>query len=80
MPCLISNQVPRQVKVIEGVKFLSIEENDAAYIWAEEIKEIVRNRCYINREIYADQVKAAGYDIKDYANILRDIYLSGKGY
>ncbi len=80
LPCLISNQVPRQVKVTEGVKFLSIEGNDAAYIWAEEIKEIVRNRCYINSEIYADQVKAAGYDIKDYANILRDIYLSGKGY
>lgn len=73
LPCLISDKVPIECKVIDKVKQIPL--SDGANIWAEiAIKAAKENvRCDTSAEI-----KAAGYDIEENAKWLQNFYLSEK--
>lgn len=72
LPCLISNTVTTEVKVLETTKFLPINQGEE--IWLHEIEEMVKKK--FDREYGAEAVKNAQYDINDTAKWLAQFYFS----
>ena len=75
IPCVISDVITDEVKITDLVQFKSLE--DTPEQWADEINKIKLN----NREdkIYIEQIKKAGYDIKENAKRLEKIYIDLAG-
>ena len=71
LPCVIADTITPDVKITDLVKFESLEDTPAK--WASDIDSIELNDR--NDKKYAKQIKEAGYDIKDNAKKLEDIYL-----
>ncbi len=75
LPSLLSDKITNECKLTETVKFESLTQEPK--VWAEEIISMINSN---NRETNSlDSVKAIkekGFDIRDNAKILRDIYLS----
>ena len=70
LPCIISDAITKDVKVTELVEFMSL--SDSPDKWADKI---------INTELkdrsnaeYIEQVKKSGYDIKENAKRLEELY------
>jgi len=59
LPCLLSNKITKEVAITDAVTFLSLETK--CYEWSN----MVLNKKNIHREVYAERVKCAGYDIRD---------------
>lgn len=74
LPCVLSDSITRDCAFSDLVEFCSLRE--PAKKWAERILYAIDNK---DRKAYACQVKklarAAGFDIKDNAEILRNMYL-----
>ncbi|MDD6082299.1 MAG: glycosyltransferase [Oscillospiraceae bacterium] len=68
LPCVISDTVPKDIKIIENVVFLSL--NESHEIWAETIMKYEN----IKRENHSDEVVSKGFSIKTNANILLEMY------
>ena len=63
LPCLISNQVPNEIKIGDIAKFLPITEDDENYqLWAENIDKLskIKNN---RKERYKDAI-LAGFEIE----------------
>lgn len=63
LPCLISNQVPNEIKIGDIAKFLPITEDDENYqLWAENIDKLskIKNN---RKERYKDAI-TAGFEIE----------------
>lgn len=76
LPCLISDKITEAVKLTDLVKFLPIDKSPK--IWAEEIKKTkIIDRKKDNLSIQR-KVKEAGYDIKENAKKLENLYLDLK--
>lgn len=74
LPCVVSNKVTHDVKITDLVEFLSIE--DEPKLWADKIANIpIYERSTIKNKVKL-QIKKAGYDIKDNAKKLENIYLN----
>lgn len=72
MPCFMSKDVVTdEVKITEGVKFISL--NETAEKWAEEILN-----SDLERKDTRDDLKKAGYFIDDMAGELADFYMLRK--
>ena len=72
LPCIISDKITKDVKVTDLVQFKSIE--DSAEEWSNEIAKIkIKDR---ENPKYVEEVKKAGYDIKENAKMLEKIYYS----
>ena len=70
LPCIISDTITKDVKVTELVKFKSLQESPKE--WANEIINIeLKDR---NNKEYIEQVKNAGYDIKENTKRLEELY------
>lgn len=69
--CVISDAVPDDCIITQNL-VEKVHLADPAYEWAE----IIMERRKIQRNGYADMVKAAGYDITDAAKKLEKFYLS----
>jgi len=70
LPCLVSDTVTRECKLTEAVEFLPI--NKGPEIWAERM---LAYRTY-ERCDTLDDVRKAGYDIKDTVKALEEFYLN----
>ncbi len=73
--CLISDQVPSEVKVTENVIFLPIYGENAVQIWVDAINMFLKGEVG-DRYSAADDVIRAGYDIFNQVHVLESIYLS----
>lgn len=67
LPCLISNEVTRDVNITELVKYLSIENN---YLWIN----IIINFQPTRKDVYKE-ICDSGFDIKEAAEHLNDFYV-----
>jgi len=70
LPCLLSNTVSPDTKVTDAVEFLPIDKGTDT--WVERIL-FYRD---FNRQDTVDTVRKAGYDIRDAARWLEDVYIS----
>ena len=75
LPSLLSDKITNECKLTETVKFESLAREPK--VWAEEILNMIDSN---NREKNSldsiKVIKEKGFDIRDNAKILRDIYLS----
>ena len=75
LPSLLSDKITKECKLTETVKFESLAREPK--VWAEEILNMIDSN---NREKNSldsiKVIKEKGFDIRDNAKILRDIYLS----
>ena len=70
LPCLLSDTITKECKITELVEFLPI--NNGASIWADRIIEFKPSTRYDT----IDEVKKAGFEIKDAAKKLEEFYLT----
>lgn len=75
LPCLMSDSITRECRITEQVEYMSLQEEPQ--LWANKILEMIKentNRvqiCNVNKE----KIKKAGFDIKDNAKVLKQLYL-----
>lgn len=75
LPCLLSDNVTRECKLTETVEYESLTKDPR--VWAEKILNMVRsNKRDENSLDSVNVIKEKGFDIRDNAKILRNIYLS----
>jgi len=70
LPCLISDKVPPEVKITQNTTFLPI--NKGPDIWAEKMLEY---RSFERHETI-DEMRAAGYEVRDAAKWLEEYFES----
>lgn len=70
LPCLISDKVPIECKMTDNVEQFSLSHT--ADEWAEKILQMVNG--FVRRDTSAD-IKAAGFDIVENANMLQEFYI-----
>lgn len=68
LPCALSNNVPKEVKIIESVRFISL--NESLDYWTNELL-LLGNLSRINS---FKQIKDAGYDLKTSMMSLSDFF------
>lgn len=73
VPCVISDQIPKEVDITGTVTFLPLEESPGR--WAEELLHHKQEPKADNRQKIMD----AGYDIRSTAEFLQDFYLKKEG-
>lgn len=71
LPCIASaNVIPQEAKILDTYKSISLE--DKIEQWAEQTIESLK---YIDRKSRKEEIRRAGYDIKETAKYLQDFYL-----
>lgn len=76
LPCLGSaGAVPPEAKVTDLMRYVPLTES--AEQWAYELRAAIESSG--ERRDHADEVRAAGYDIRDVAAQLQELYLSKAG-
>lgn len=68
LPCIFSTGVPYEAKLTDNVEFVSLEDKDK---WIKTIEGMISSPKSNNTE----QIRIAGYDIKQTAKMMKDIYL-----
>ncbi|MCM1122145.1 MAG: glycosyltransferase [Eubacterium sp.] len=68
LPCFFSDTIPKEAKLTDNVKYISLHESDD--IWADEILMAVSKE----RLDKSWKVKRAGFDIRESASRLLEIY------
>lgn len=71
LPCVVSDRITQEVDLIGDMDYLSLEL--PVEVWAEKIIE--RGQQQRNRDIGAEKVKEAGYDIKEVAKKIQNLLL-----
>lgn len=75
LPCIVSNQVPKEVRITELVSFLPISGDDAIELWEKKIiEENNKYQTAMVREKTDRIIREAGYDIREQARSLEMIY------
>lgn len=75
LPCLVSDQVPKDVYLSEQVESLMLENN--AKVWANKIEEVqIQNRS-LQSERNIRTITSLGYNIETEAYYLQEIYEKG---
>jgi glycosyltransferase involved in cell wall biosynthesis len=69
LPCLLSDTVPREIQLTEHIEFLPI--NKGPEIWA---KRMIAYKGFDRRDTF-ENLRKAGYDIRDAAKWLENLYL-----
>ena len=69
LPCLVSNIIPKNVKVLDRLYFKSLD--DPAIKWADKLLEIASQE---NRIVNVSHFKKMGFDIKSNSEELGQIY------
>lgn len=70
LPCLISDEITPMVRLTDLVEFMSIKK--PAHEWAEKMIQMVKENP--DRRSRTDEIRAAGFDIRQVAEKLMDIY------
>lgn len=75
LPCLFADTVPKDCGLMPNVEFLSL--NESPKMWAFELLNLIRNNSRVKYSKMAiNVIEDAGFDIKNNAEQLREIYLS----
>lgn len=72
VPCLMSDAVPPEAKILEQSAILPLSAG--ASVWAAKVNDILQRP--IDKDAAVKQVKDAGWDIKDAAQKLQNLYLA----
>lgn len=73
LPCIISDVVPQNVKLLNNVKFVSLRENEK--VWANKLEEILLGKAsYGERKKANEIVKNSEFDIKKTSERLQEYY------
>jgi glycosyltransferase involved in cell wall biosynthesis len=72
LPCIASDTIPREVEMTDLITFYPLKKSPLE--WA--IKVLSAASKPINRSIYPQKIKDAGYDICQNAQWLQNYYLS----
>ena len=67
LPCIFSTGVPDEAKLTDNVEFVSLEDKDE---WINTIERMIS----LPKSDNTEQIRAAGYDIKETAKKLEGIY------
>lgn len=70
LPCFFSDVITEETKVVDFAKFISLEESDDN--WAKQIVDMVKNH---KRTDVSEKITLAGYNIKEEAKKLQQLYL-----
>lgn len=70
LPCILSENITREVKVAKNVEFLSL--NDSIDQWCEQ----VLSYRYVMRRDCSEDIIISGYDIQEGAKMLQEFYMS----
>ncbi len=73
LPCFVSDVVTEEVKVTNGVYFLSL--NQSSQVWADEIVSVMK---FYQRESTCVEICDAGYDVTQNTELLQSFYLDSK--
>lgn len=76
LPVFVSKNVSKEIGITDLVDFISINEGPG--LWVNALEKLVVNNDA--RNLYADKVKEAGYDIRHSAEMLENIYQKSYGY
>ena len=68
LPCIFSTGVPIEAKLTENVEFIPLEDKEK---WIEAIERMI----IVPKADNTEQIRKAGYDIKETAQKLKEIYL-----
>ena len=72
LPSVISDTITKECKLTDLVSYMSLEEGPSA--WADKIRSIeIIDREEI-KESVLEQIRTAGFDIKENARYLKEIY------
>lgn len=73
LPCIFSDKITKETKVTEQVDFLPIGEEDISK-WVDKLENIKTIK--IDRSKAEEDIKQAGYDIKEEANKIKNFFRS----
>ena len=68
LPCILSSNITKEVKLTDAVEFLSLESSKSQ--WCDAIK----SKMYKTRSDCSLSVKKQGYDVQEVSNRLQDFY------
>lgn len=71
LPCIFSENITKDVKILEETYFMKIKERDKK-AWVEKVKKIQNKK--INRELAERKIKESGFDIEIEAEKLRRFF------
>lgn len=75
LPTLCSENIPNEANQTD--LFYKLDLSDDINFWVNKILELKNKKSELNRIDYIQKLKLAGYDAKDSARRLEDIYLKG---
>lgn len=73
LPCIISDTITKDVKLTDLVQFASIQDKPEK--WAEKIEKIKIEDRQENKSMIIEQIREKGFDIKENAQKLENIYM-----
>lgn len=76
LPTLCSENIPNEANQTD--LFYKLDLSDDINFWVNKILELKNKKSELNRIDYIQKLKLAGYDAKDSARRLEDIYLKGQ--
>lgn len=68
LPCIVSDQVPEEVALVGNIRHEQLDVD----IWVSVLEQLATQR--FTRESGREKVRMAGYDIKQQAKVLEDLY------
>lgn len=72
LPCVFSDTITRTARLLDEVKYINLDADDR--VWADAVLSLVNKN---DRSKSKEILRAKGFDIKDMAQTLEKIYLSG---
>ena len=75
LPIVMSDTITREVDIADLATYVSLDASPEK--WADIVLEQCERK--IDRESKADVVKNAGFDIKETADMLTDLYITESG-
>lgn len=73
LPCIISDVVPKNVKLLNNVKFVSLRENER--VWVTKVEQaLLRKATYNERKKANEIVKNSEFDIRKTSEQLQEYY------
>lgn len=73
LPCFVSTSVPKDAKVTDLIQYLSLKESSK--VWAEKILDVHADFREEKKDVVIEQITNSGYEIKNNACILKEIYM-----
>ena len=70
LKCYLSDKIPREIKITDNVKFLSIDKNESRELW----KQNLLDKKEYNRKIHQKKIIEGGYDVSKISEYLETFY------